>query len=174
MGAEFAAERRLLSEEELPFVQQSHYPALDAAGREDLIALARWLRAQRARARDIIHERRRLRRGKGEARAGATGAESERGLAAKKQVFARALKRVNHQIAILEARTKRARSVAAMQAAYGARQSATVHHPPGDRTPIPGMRTRPTRVRPNIVTGARIGSVSQAGRNAQAARDNRT
>ena len=28
-------------EEELPFVQQSHYPALDAAGREDLIALAR-------------------------------------------------------------------------------------------------------------------------------------
>ena len=50
MGAEFAAERRLLSEEELPFVQQSHYPALDAAGREDLIALARWLRARRARA----------------------------------------------------------------------------------------------------------------------------
>ena len=173
MGVAFAAERRLLSEDELKPVQESHFPDLEAMEREDLVSLARWLRAQRARARDIIYERRRLRRGKGEPRAGATGAESERGLAAKKQVFARALKRVNHQIATLDAKAKRAASVAAMQSALAARQAASVHHPASGRTAGKGMPTRAIVTRPGIITGGRIGSVSQAGRNAQAARDSR-
>lgn len=173
MGVAFAAERRLLSEAELAPVRQSHFPDLEAIGREDLVGLARWLRAQRGRARDIIHERRRQRRGKGEPRPGVTGAESERGLAAKKQVFARALKRVNQQIAALDAEAKRARSIAAMQAALGARRAASVRRPDSGTTAGKGMRARPTPKRPGIVSGGRVGSVSQAGRNAQAARDGR-
>ncbi len=173
MGVEFASERRLLTEEELQPVQASHYPGLAEMARDDLISLARWLRQQRARARDIIHERRRLRRGKGEPRGTAAGSASERGLAAKKQVFARALKRVNAQIAHLDAGARRAGAVATMRAALARKQSAPVHHPEASMTRNTGTRPRPVVPRPGIITGGRIGSVSQANKTAQAARDNR-
>jgi hypothetical protein len=173
MGVEFATERRLLTEGELTPVQSSHYPDLEVMEREDLIGLARWLREQRARARDIIYERRRVRRGKGEPRAAGAGEASERGLAAKKQVFARALKRVNTQIAHLDAEAKRAKAQASLAAALARRQAAPVHHPGAGTTSGGGMRQRPTAHRPGIISGRRIGSVSQAGKAAQAARDSR-
>jgi hypothetical protein len=117
MGASFATERRLLSEDELGPVQNSHYPALEQLPHEDLVSLARWLRERHNRARDIIRGRRRVRRGKAEPRGTATEAASERGLAAKKQVFARGMKRVNAKLGLIAAEAKRARAVAAMEEA---------------------------------------------------------
>jgi len=98
MGIPVAAERRLLSEDELGPVAQSHYPELESLSRDQLIDLARWLRARRARARDIVHDRRRVRRGKAEPRNPAAETPSERGLAAKKQVFSHSLRRVNSRL----------------------------------------------------------------------------
>jgi hypothetical protein len=173
MGASFATERGLLAEDELAPVQSSHYPALEGLSHDDLVALARWLRDRHGRARDIIRGRRRVRRGKAEGRGTATESASERGLAAKKQVFARGLKRVNARLAQLAAERKRARALEALQAALARRRAAPVHHPQGGLTAGVGMAAKPREKRRGIITGSRIGSVSQAGRMAQAARDAR-
>jgi hypothetical protein len=173
MGASFATERRLLSEDELGPVQNSHYPALEQLPHEELVTLARWLRERHNRARDIIRSRRRVRRGKADPRGTATESASERGLAAKKQVFARGLKRVNAKLGLIAAEAKRARMVAAMEEALARRKSAAVHHPQGGASASGGMAARPREKRRGIITGGRVGSVSQAGRNAQAARDSR-
>jgi len=108
MGIPIAAERRLLSEDELGPVARSHYPELESLSRDQLIELARWLRSRRARARDIVHHRRRVARGKAEPRNPAAETPSERGLAAKKQVFSHSLRRVNARLHHLLAEEKRA------------------------------------------------------------------
>lgn len=98
MAMPIAAERRLLSEDELGPVARSHYPALESLSRDQLIELARWLRSRRARARDIVRQRRRVRRGKADPRNPAAESPSERGLTAKKQVFSHSLRRVNARL----------------------------------------------------------------------------
>ena len=99
MSTSIADERRLLAGSEYDAVAKSHYPALRDIAREELVTLARWLREQRAKHRGAVAHRRRVRRGKAEPRAaGEAETASERGHAAKKQVFARALKRVNARI----------------------------------------------------------------------------
>jgi len=98
MSTSIADERRLLAGSEYDGVAKSHYPALHGVPREELVTLARWLREQRAKHRGAIEHRRRVRRGKTEPRNTAAETASERGLAAKKQVFARALKRVNARL----------------------------------------------------------------------------
>lgn len=173
MSVEFAAERRLLAEDEIGPVVSSHYPELDRMARDDLLGLARWLRSQHGRARDIIRARRRVRRGKAEPRGTATETASERGLAAKKQIFARGLKRVNGRLGQLRAEEKRAHAMANLRAALTRRQSATVHTPDPGRSAHGGMRARAGATRRGIVGGGRVGSVSQAGKNAQATRDSR-
>lgn len=173
MGVEFAAERRLLSEEEFAPVVSSHYPDLAALPHEELISLARWLRGQHARARDIIRGRRRVHRGKADARGTASETASDRGLTEKKQVFARGLKRVNARLAAIRAEAKRAAASAALRDALARRQAATPHHPAAGMGTSSGAVAKASLKRRGIISGARVGSVSQAGRNAQAARDAR-
>jgi len=173
MGVAFTAERGLLSEDETGPVINSHYPALENLSPEELVALARWLRGQHGRARDIIHSRRRIRRGKAEPRGTATETASERGLAGKKQVFARGLKRVNARLAALRAEREKAAATEALRAALARRQAAAVHHPGAGQTAHGGATPRAGGRRRGIITGGRVGSTSQAGRNAQAARDSR-
>ena len=173
MGIEFAAERRLLADDEQHFVHSSHYPVLEGLPRDDVVELARRLRGQHGRARDIIRGRRRIRRGKAEPRAGGSDTPSERGLAAKKQVFARALKRVNARLAQMTAAAERARALAVLHEALRRKQASAPHHPSGGNMPGTGMRSLRTRKPRPVVHGARIGSVSQAGRVSQAAADAR-
>ncbi|MBX9748494.1 MAG: hypothetical protein K5Q68_02655 [Roseococcus sp.] len=173
MGVEFAAERRLLREEEFGPVVSSHYPELAALPQEEVVKLARWLRGQHARARDIIRGRRRVHRGKADARGTAAETASDQGLAEKKQIFARGLKRVNARLAALRAEAKRAEATAALRAALERRQAAAQHHPSAGATPAAGASVRPHAKRRGIITGGRVGSVSQAGRNAQTTRDAR-
>ncbi len=173
MGTAFVTERGILSEDELAPVSSSHYPALEGLSHDDLVSLARWLRDRHDRARDIIRGRRRARRGKVEGRGTTSGDASERGLAAKKQVFARGLKRVNARLAHLADLARRERAEAALGAALARRKAALVHHPTGGAVPGAGMAARARQARRGIVTGARIGSVSQAGKAAQAVRDSR-
>lgn len=110
MGIATKGERRLLSEKEYEPIMRSHHPALQRLEHRELVELARWLRSQRTRARDIIRDRRRIRRGKADPRSLADETSSERGLAAKKQVFAHALRRVNTRLNQLSAAAGHARN----------------------------------------------------------------
>jgi len=86
-----AAERKLLSEADFALVQPSHHPEVGRLDRPALIDLARRLRAARDASRASLATMRRAKRGKGDPRGGI----NDTGVAAKKQVFAAALKRVN-------------------------------------------------------------------------------
>jgi hypothetical protein len=97
MNMTMRAERRLLSQAELEAVEPTHYPAICALSRQDLLAAARRLRELRDRARDISRQQRREMRGKAEAR-GASPARDNTGTSLKKQVLAKALKRVNREL----------------------------------------------------------------------------
>jgi hypothetical protein len=173
MSVEFSAERRLLAEDELDPIRRSHYPELEERTHSELVELARFLRQRRDRARDLISNLRRARRGKGGV---GGGLSSERGLAAKKQVYARALKRVNARIAQIVAEMKRQHALAAMRAAFARRQAADENLPWRDHNHDrghAGMSSLPNRRPRPVIHGARAGSVSQAGRVAQAVRDAR-
>jgi hypothetical protein len=124
MSVEFSAERRLLAEDELDEIRRSHYPELAEWTHPELVELARFLRARRDIARNLIRDLRRARRGKGGV---GDGLSSERGLAAKKQVYARALKRVNARIAQTGAETKRQRAPTDMRASLTPSTSCHCH-----------------------------------------------
>jgi len=74
-----------------------------------------------------MNDLRRARRGKG---GGGEGVSSERGLAAKKQVYARALKRVNARIAQIVAEMKRQRAQTAMRSALARPRAANEENLP--------------------------------------------
>lgn len=171
MPVGIAAERRLLSENEYGRIRQSHYPELGELDAGETLELARWLRAERNRVRDIITARRRARRGKG-AGGGVTAAESsERGLSAKKQVFSRALKRVNARLDRHHSEHRRATARAHLIAAVERKQKAPRGYPDPGRTAGKGMRPI-TSKRPTVEANpAEIGRVSQFVKDAQAKRD---
>ena len=171
MGVEFAAERRLLSEKEFEQVRRSHYPDLASLEPDETLSLARWLRGERDRARDIIAARRRGRRGKSAGTGQQAADASERGLSAKKQVYARALKRVNGRLERFRAERRRAIIQANLQEALKRRKDAQPQHPTPGRTPRKGMRSIPSGRRTVDTDPREIGRVSQFVKDAQARRD---
>jgi hypothetical protein len=89
-------------------------------------------------------------------------------------VFAAALKRVNREIDRMRKLEARAAHVEAARRTLAMRRAAQFHtRPPTGDTPSEGMRALPNRRRRTRVPRAKIGSVSQATKNAQAARDAR-
>jgi hypothetical protein len=173
MSTAFLAERRLLAADEIGQVERSHYPLLEGLPKEEVVSLAQWLRARHGRARDLLRDRRRARRGKPAARPAPEGEEADRGLAAKKQVFAAGLKRVNARLGALAAAAKREANLAKLQAALARRQAGQAAHPDAGATPGAGMQSLPKRKPRMTISPGRIGSTSQAGKAAQARRDAR-
>jgi len=173
MSTSIADERRLLTADEYQPVARSHYPALLDVPRAELPELARWLRERRAKMRGVIEHRRRVRRGKAEPRNVAAETSSERGVAAKKQVFARALKRVNARLDHLRAEERRAEIRARMTAALERKRTARVHHPSSGRRARKGMRPIENPRAPDVLEPTTVGRVSEAVRRAQAQRDNK-
>ncbi|TDH61954.1 hypothetical protein E2C06_14510 [Dankookia rubra] len=171
MSLAFATERRLLAEDELDPIRRSHFPLLEGLPRAEVHDLLHWLRARRNRARDLMRDHRRSKRGKGSAAQPLP--DADRGLAAKKQVFAGALRRVNARLDALLAEERRAANLARLRQALGRRQAAVPHHPAGGATPDAGTRPLPNRKARPTIHGARIGSASQSVRTAQARRDAR-
>jgi hypothetical protein len=171
MSTSIADERRLLAAEEYEPVARSHYPALAGLGRDELMELVRWLRERRGKFRGQVEHRRRVRRGKADARNTAAEPPSERGVAAKKQVFARARKRANARLDSMLADEKRLAMRAGMAAALDRKRRAAVHHPPSGRRARGGTQPIENPKGDDIVQPATVGSISQAGRVAQARRD---
>jgi len=84
------------------------------------------------------------------------------------------LKRVNREIDRMEKLAARTAHTEAARRALAMRRAAQfAAWPPAGDTPSEGMHPLPNRRRRTRVPPARIGSVSQATRNAQAARDAR-
>lgn len=167
MASSIAAERRLLGED-FSAVAPSHYPALAALSAEDALALARTLREHRDRLRGMVHANRRARRGKGEARA---NAGNDAALARRKQVFAAALKRVNHRLDILHGEARRAWHAAALRDALARKRAGRAHHPSAGETAGQGMHAKPSAKRKVRTDPREIGRVSQFVKAAQARRD---
>lgn len=171
MGVGIASERRLLSEDELERVKLSYYPDLGELGPEEAPALARWLRERRDRIRDIVAMRRRARRGKTTSSGIGAPEASERGLSEKKQVFARAIRRVNARLDRERAERRRERIRGNFDAALKRKRSSVRHHPEaGDRSKG-GMRPIGSDRRAVTIEPSEIGRASQAGKDAQAKRD---
>ena len=167
MATSIAAERRLLGDD-FATVAPSHYPALSDLPAEAVLDLARTLREQRNRLRGMVHANRRARRGKGEARA---AAGNDAALARRKQVYAAALKRVNHRLDALHGQARRAWHAAALREVLDRKRAAAAPHPAAGDTAGMGMHAKPSRKRTMRTDPREIGRVSQFVRNAQAKRD---
>ena len=174
MAIATATERRVLTATEYEFVTQSYAPALTALKRKDLVALVGWLRRQNAKWRG---QERRIggRQDKAAVRSGAaTGRANRPGQEAKQKSFAAALKRATARLDRVVAEEKRAALKATMAKALARKKAAPVaEHPSGGRRSGTGARPIENRKTRPIVKGSKIGSISQATRNAQARRDNK-
>jgi hypothetical protein len=173
MSIAFATERRRLTEDEFEPIRRSHFPSLEELSREEVHELARWLRARRDRFRDQMRDHRRSKRGKAAHATAQPLPDADRGLAAKKQVFAGALKRVNARLDALLAAERRDRNLARLREALARRGAEAPAHPAAEPTRHAGARPLPSRKRRPTIHGARIGSASQAVRDGQVRRDTR-
>ncbi|WP_159711961.1 hypothetical protein [Geminicoccus flavidas] len=164
-------ERSLLSQSELERVRFSHYPGLVGAERDELVELARWLREQRGRLQGQIRQGHRLRRGKAEPRSQREGSANEQQLAARKQVFSQALRRVNSRLGQFAVERRRQQNLARLQAALERKRNAPVHHPqPGPHAAADAASIE--NPKDTVQTDPReIGRVSQFVKDAQARRD---
>jgi len=167
MATSIAAERRLLGDD-FTAVAPSHYPALAELTPEEALALARTLREQRNRLRGMVHANRRASRGKGEARA---TAGNDAALTRRKQVYAAALKRVNHRLDVLHGQARRAWHAAALREVLARKRATPAQHPGAGDSAGMGMHAKPSRKRSARTDPREIGRVSQFVRNAQAKRD---
>ena len=166
-------ERSVLSYDEHEIILRSHHPEIYDASLDDLRALRQRLREMRAKERTLAHANRRAVRGKGAQRGASFPGTAEHPLR-RKQVFAAALKRVSKEIRRMHKLEARTAHIEAARRALAMRRAAQFPpRPSAGDTPSEGMRSLPSQRRRTRVPPARIGSVSQATKNAQAARDAR-
>jgi len=166
-------ERSVLSYDEHEIVLRSHHPEIYDVGLDDLKALRQRLRDMRDKERTLAREKRRRARGKEMPRGGSFPGTAEHPLR-RKRVFAAALKRVNREIDRMHKLEAQTAHVESARRALAMRRAAQFPaRPPSGDTASEGMRALPNRRRRTRVPPATIGSVSQATKNAQAARDAR-
>lgn len=172
MSASIKREISLLKHEEAELVRSTHYPAILELDREGVAEARRRLTTLRNTERTFARQKAREARGKADARGGGFPGSMERPLE-RKQVFASALRRVNKQAARLEATEARAKLVGSSRRALAMRRGMIKHHPDAGRTPGAGMASAENIKGGDKTPPAKVGSVSQANKNAQARRDNR-
>jgi hypothetical protein len=154
-------ERRLMSDEEYTLVEQTRYPVLGKLEDAALKDLIQRLRERRDRARDIAHRQRRDVRGKG--RQATTFEKQDAGNRQKAGILAEALTRINSERTRRKADELRENARRAFALRQGAEASA---RPDPGRTSRKGMRKNASTRR------ERIANPMDAGKVAQAVRDN--
>ncbi len=166
-------ERSILGHEEHEIVLRSHHPWIYDVEPDELKELRQRLRTMRDKERTLARTKRREARGKGAPRGQGFPGTAEHSLQ-RKQVFAAALKRVNREVDRMQKLEARHAHVEAARRALAMRRAAQFPPRPatGD-TSGQGMPALPSRRRRTRVPPAKIGSVSQATRKAQAVRDAR-
>jgi hypothetical protein len=164
-------ERSLLSHEEYETIRLTHHPAIYDVEVAELEAMRPRLRKVRDKERTLDRQRRRERRGKAEAR-GASFPGTAEHASKRKQVFAAALKRLNNELRRLHNLAARTAHVEAARKALALHRAANfVTYPAAGATANEGMVPKASTRRRKIITGAKIGRVSQSTKVAQAMRD---
>ncbi|MEA3543550.1 MAG: hypothetical protein U9R77_15735 [Pseudomonadota bacterium] len=170
MSISSKAERRFLSHEDWEVVRQTHHPEIYQQSRDDLDNLRKRLRTLRSRERTKLRQTEREVRGKADPRGGSFPGNVDQPRR-RKQIFAGALKRVNAEVGRLRKIEAQHALTQAARRALAMRTSGESFLPPNSDMAHSGMRAKPSDRRRKHVTGRRIGSVSQANKNAQARRD---
>lgn len=166
-------ERSLLGHDEYEAVRATHHPAIYDLDGTQLRSTKLRLRTMRDKERTLARQKRREMRGKAEARGGSFPGTAERP-SQRKQVFTSALKRVNKEISRLRKLEAHVAHVEAAHRALALRRAAKfIHHPAAGDTAREGMQPLPSGRRRTKVPRAKIGSISQATKDAQARRDSR-
>jgi hypothetical protein len=166
-------EQSLLNHEEYETVRLTHHPAIYDAAAPELADLRSRLRKMHDKERTLSRQKRREVRGKGAARGANFPGTAERP-SQRKRVFAAALKRLNRELGRLHNLSARTSHVEAARKALALRRAANfIPYPAAGSTSNEGMAPRLSTRRRKIVTGAKIGRVSQATKVAQAVRDAR-
>lgn len=166
-------ENSVLREDERDTVARTHYPEIFDADDKALADLRQRIRALHEKERTLTHQLRRSIRGKAEPRGGSFPGNVERP-ARRKRVFAHASKRLNREIARRHALAAReSLKQAAHRALSLKREAQPAGNPDPGRTSSEGMTRNENRKRRWSLDRANVGRVSQAGKRAQAARDNR-
>ena len=166
-------ERSLLSHDEYETIRPTHHPAIYDVAAAELEAMRPRLRKMRDKERTLGRQKQREGRGKAEAR-GASFPGTAAHASERKQVFAAALKRVNTELRRLHNLAARTANVEAARKALALHRAANfTTFPSAGATADEGMMPKPSQRRRKIMTGAKIGRVSQATKVAQAMRDAR-
>jgi hypothetical protein len=166
-------ERSLLSHEEYETIRLTHHPAIYDVEAAELEAMRPRLRKMRDKERTLGRQKQREERGKAEAR-GASFPGTAEHASRRKQVFAAALKRVNKEHRRLRNLAIRTAHVEAARKALALHRTANfMSRPSAGAAANEGMEPKASLRRRKIITGAKIGRVSQSTRVAQAVRDGR-
>jgi hypothetical protein len=166
-------ERSLLSHEEYEAIRLTHHPAIYDVEVAELEAMRPRLRKMRDKERTLGRQKQRETRGKADAR-GASFPGTAEHASERKQVFAAALKRLNKELTRLRKVSARTANVEAARKALALHRAANfITYPPAGATANEGMVPKASTRRKKIITGAKIGRVSQATKVAQAVRDAR-
>ncbi|MFN3370129.1 MAG: hypothetical protein ACK4Z0_01210 [Sphingomonadaceae bacterium] len=170
MSISRATEKSLLDHEEWTLVERTHLPALKALSEAELSETGRRLRGLHDKQRDLARAKRRIARGKAEPRGGSFPGTEDRPRQ-RKQVFAQALKRVNGEFERRRAHVSRQQMIDAQRRVLEARAAGGSNRPANTRTARTGATPVENRKRTTRVPGAKVGSVSQATKRAQARKD---
>jgi len=166
-------ERSLLNHEEYETIRLTHHPAIYDVEVAELEVIRSRLRKMHNKERTLSRQKRREVRGKREARGASFPGTAEHS-SQRKQVFAAALKRVNNELRRLHNLAARTANIEAARKALALRRAANfIPYPSAENTANEGMVPRSSTRRRKIITGAKIGRVSQATKVAQAVRDAR-
>lgn len=173
MATSLRSERSVLKHDEYEAVRSSHHPVIYELDGKALHGLRVRLRDLRDKERTFSRQKHREKRGKADARGGSfpgTADQPQR----RKQIFAAAIKRVNKELERLRKLEARMTNVDAAHRALALKRANNfVHHPSSDKTADDGMNPVNNKRRRTKVPPAKIGSVSQQTKNAQAKRDAR-
>ena len=173
MSASYKFEQSVLGHDEFETIRVTHHPGIYDLTNTDLRDIQVKLRKMRDRERTLARQKRREVRGKADPRGGSFPGTAEKPQQ-RKQIFSAALKRVNKELKrqrMLEARTANVES--ARRALALRRVENFVHHPAAGETSKGGLQPLPNRRRRWKVPAAKIGSISQAIKVAQAVRDSK-
>lgn len=172
MALSTSAENSLLRQDELALISQTHFPLLIDVEDDALVGLRHRIRDLHDKERTFVRQMRRTIRGKADARGGSFPGEVDRP-ARRKQVFASAMKRINSEAARRKSIHAREATMDAAHRALNLKAGKAGSQRPTTETPSFGMTSKENRKRRWSVSGAKVGSVSQAGKRSQARRDSR-
>jgi hypothetical protein len=172
MSANSESENRLLDASELEIVGATRSPTIEQLSMEQLKALAHRLRQAHGRAKDISVRQQREIRGKVDSR-GPKRVQDNTGSLAKVQVLFEAIQRVDEELSSRDEinTTMPTQAELSRHALELKLSSQTIQHPDPGRSASEGMqRQEPIKIG---TTRKEIGRVSQAGKVAQARKDDR-